>query len=316
MGDLLKGQWRAEGDFPQDKTGHFVRPDAPFRNWVTASGEAGPSGAGGFKAEPGRYHLIVSLACPWAHRTLIFRRLKGLEGMISLSVVHWLLSDRGWTFDEGRGVIPDPIFGASALSEFYVKARPDFSGRVTVPVLWDRKTGTIVNNESSEIIRMFNSAFDGVGAAEGDYYPSELRAEIDALNARVYATVNNGVYRAGFATAQEAYEEAFRALFDTLDFLEARLAGRRFLFGERLTEADWRLFTTLIRFDPVYFGHFKCNLREIADYPALSRYLRQLYHWPKVAETVDFFHIKHHYYASHLRINPTGIVPLGPELNL
>jgi glutathionyl-hydroquinone reductase len=316
MGDLLKGQWRAEGDFPQDKTGHFVRPDAPFRNWVTASGEAGPSGAGGFKAEPGRYHLIVSLACPWAHRTLIFRRLKGLEGMISLSVVHWLLSDRGWTFDEGRGVIPDPIFGASALSEFYVKARPDFSGRVTVPVLWDRKTGTIVNNESSEIIRMFNSAFDGVGAAEGDYYPSELRAEIDALNARVYATVNNGVYRAGFATAQEAYEEAFRALFDTLDFLEARLAGQRFLCGERLTEADWRLFTTLIRFDPVYFGHFKCNLREIADYPALSRYLRQLYHWPKVAETVDFFHIKHHYYASHLRINPTGIVPVGPELNL
>jgi putative glutathione S-transferase len=316
MGDLLKGQWRAEGDFPQDKTGHFVRPDAPFRNWVTASGEAGPSGAGGFKAEPGRYHLIVSLACPWAHRTLIFRRLKGLEGMISLSVVHWLLSDRGWTFDEGRGVIPDPIFGASALSEFYVKARPDFSGRVTVPVLWDRKTGTIVNNESSEIIRMFNSAFDGVGAAEGDYYPSELRAEIDALNARVYATVNNGVYRAGFATTQEAYEEAFRALFDTLDFLEARLAGQRFLCGERLTEADWRLFTTLIRFDPVYFGHFKCNLREIADYPALSRYLRQLYHWPKVAETVDFFHIKHHYYASHLRINPTGIVPVGPELNL
>jgi glutathionyl-hydroquinone reductase len=316
MGDLLKGQWRAEGDFPQDRTGHFVRPDAPFRNWVTASGDAGPSGAGGFKAEPGRYHLIVSLACPWAHRTLIFRRLKGLENMISASVVHWLLRDRGWTFDEGRGVIPDPIFGASALSEFYVKARPDFSGRVTVPVLWDKKTGTIVNNESSEIIRMFNSAFDSVGAAEGDYYPSELRAEIDALNARIYATVNNGVYRAGFATTQEAYEEAFRALFDTLDFLEARLAGQRFLFGERLTEADWRLFTTLIRFDPVYFGHFKCNLREIADYPALSRYLRELYHWPKVAETVDFFHIKHHYYASHLRINPMGIVPLGPELSL
>ena len=198
MGVLQKGSWRAEGDFPHDRTGHFVRPDAPFRNWVTASGEAGPSGAGGFKAEPGRYHLIVSLACPWAHRTLIFRRLKGLEDMISLSVVHWLLRDRGWTFDEGRGVIPDPIFGASALSEFYVKARPDFSGRVTVPVLWDKKTSTIVNNESSEIIRMFNSAFDGVGAAEGDYYPSELRAEIDALNARIYATVNNGVYRAGF----------------------------------------------------------------------------------------------------------------------
>ncbi len=316
MGDLLKGTWRAEGDFPHDRTGRFVRPDAPFRNWVTASGESGPTGLGGFKAEPGRYHLIVSLACPWAHRTLIFRRLKGLESMISLSVVHWLLRERGWTFDEGPGVIPDPIFGARGLSEFYVKARPDFSGRVTVPVLWDKQTSTIVNNESSEIIRMFNSAFDGVGAAEGDYYPSDLKSEIDALNARVYATVNNGVYRAGFATTQEAYEEAFSALFETLDVLETRLAGQRFLFGERLTEADWRLFTTLIRFDPVYFGHFKCNLREIADYPALSRYLRELYHWPKVAETVDFFHIKHHYYASHLRINPTGIVPLGPEVKL
>ena len=316
MGEFLKGTWRAESDFPHDRTGHFVRPDAPFRNWVTASGEAGPSGAGGFKAEPGRYHLIISLACPWAHRTLIFRRLKGLEGMISLSVVHWLLAERGWTFDKGRGVIPDPIFGASELREFYVKARSDYSGRVTVPVLWDKKTGTIVNNESSEIIRMFNHAFDAAGAAKGDYYPSELRTEIDALNARIYATVNNGVYRAGFATTQEAYEEAFRALFETLDMLEARLERQRFLCGETLTEADWRLFTTLIRFDPVYFGHFKCNLREIRDYPALSRYLGELYHWPGVAETVDFFHIKHHYYASHLRINPTGIVPLGPEMKL
>jgi putative glutathione S-transferase len=316
MGDFLKGTWRAEGDFPHDGSGRFVRPYAPFRNWVTASGEPGPTGSGGFKAEAGRYHLIVSLACPWAHRTLIFRQLKCLESVISLSVVHWLLSERGWTFDEGRGVIPDPVFGAKALSEFYVKARPDYSGRVTVPVLWDKKTSTIVNNESSEIIRMFNSAFDAVGAWEGDYYPSDLRAEIDALNARVYATVNNGVYRAGFATTQEAYEEAFRALFETLDFLESRLKGQRFLFGERLTEGDWRLFTTLIRFDPVYFGHFKCNLREIRDYPALSRYLRDLYRWPKVAETVDFFHIKHHYYASHLRINPTGIVPLGPEMKL
>ena len=260
MGEFLKGSWRAESDFPHDRTGHFVRPDAPFRNWVTASGEAGPSGVGGFKAEPGRYHLIISLACPWAHRTLIFRKLKGLESMISLSVVHWLLAERGWTFDKGRGVIPDPIFGASELREFYVKARSDYSGRVTVPVLWDKKTGTIVNNESSEIIRMFNHAFDAAGAAKGDYYPSELRTEIDALNARIYATVNNGVYRAGFATSQQAYEEAFRALFETLDMLEARLAGQRFLCGERLTEADWRLFTTLIRFDPVYFGHFKCNL--------------------------------------------------------
>jgi putative glutathione S-transferase len=316
MGRLLNGSWRADARFPHDKTGRFVRPDAPFRHWVTASGEPGPSGVGGFKAEPGRYHLIVSLACPWAHRTLIFRKLKGLENMISLSVVHWLLGDRGWTFEPGRGVIPDPIFGSKALSEFYVRARPDFSGRVTVPVLWDKETGTIVNNESSEIIRMFNSAFDGVGAAVGDYYPSDVRPEIDALNAHIYATVNNGVYRAGFAATQEAYEEAFRALFDTLDMLEARLSERRFLIGERLTEADWRLFTTLIRFDPVYFGHFKCNLREIRAYPALTRYLRELYRWPGVAETVDFFHIKHHYYASHLRINPTGIVPLGPEMKL
>ena len=316
MGDLSRGQWRAEGDFPHDRGGHFVRPDSPFRNWITPTGEPGPSGIGGFKAEPGRYHLIISLACPWAHRTLIFRRLKGLEGMISLSVVHWLLAERGWTFDPAPGVIPDPIFGAERLSEFYVKARPDFSGRVTVPVLWDKERSTIVNNESSEIIRMFNHAFDRVGAAEGDYYPSELRAEIDALNARIYATVNNGVYRAGFATSQEAYEEAFRALFETLDWLEARLAGQRFLCGERLTEADWRLFTTLIRFDPVYYGHFKCNFRRIADYPALQRFLRELYHRPGIAETVDFFHIKHHYYASHRRINPTGIVPLGPEPDL
>jgi glutathionyl-hydroquinone reductase len=316
MGDLMKGAWRADGDFPHDRTGHFVRPDAPFRNWVTATGEPGPRGVGGFKAEPGRYHLIVSLACPWAHRTLIFRKLKGLEGMISLSVVNWLLADRGWTFDPAPGVIPDPIFAAERLSEFYLKARPDFSGRVTVPVLWDRRTSRIVNNESSEIIRMFNSAFDSVGAAEGDFYPQDLRAEIDALNGRIYATVNNGVYRAGFATSQEAYEEAFHALFETLDMLEARLASRRFLCGERVTEADWRLFTTLIRFDPVYFGHFKCNLREIMDYPALQRYLRELYHWPGIAGTVDFFHIKHHYYGSHLRINPTGIVPLGPEMKL
>ena len=316
MGQLLKGAWRAEDRVPQDRSGHFVRAETQFRNWVTASGEPGPTGIGGFKAEPGRYHLIVSLACPWAHRTLIFRRLKGLEAMISLSVVHWLLRERGWTFEEGEGVIPDPIFGAKELRQFYVKARPDYSGRVTVPVLWDRKTNTIVNNESSEIIRMFNSAFDAVGAAEGDFYPEDLRSEVDTLNARVYSTVNNGVYRAGFATSQEAYEEAFRALFETLDWLEARLAKQRFLFGERMTEADWRLFTTLVRFDPVYFGHFKCNLRRIADYAALSRYLSALYHWPKVAETVDFFHIKHHYYASHLRINPSGIVPLGPEIKL
>ena len=316
MGVLLKGSWRAEGAFPHDKTGHFVRPDAPFRNWVTASGEAGPSGSGGFKAEAGRYHLIVSLACPWAHRTLIFRKLKGLEGMISLSVVHWLLGERGWTFDEGRGVIPDPLFGAQVLSEFY--SRRGLTIAVESPC---RCCGTRRRARSSTTNCPRSSACSIMPSmASARRRATITRAssdnEIDALNARIYATVNNGVYRAGFATTQGAYEEAFRALFETLDFLEQRLAGQRFLCGERLTEADWRLFTTLIRFDPVYFGHFKCNLREIRDYPALSRYLKELYHWPGVAETTDFFHIKHHYYASHLRINPTGIVPLGPELDL
>jgi glutathionyl-hydroquinone reductase len=231
MGDLLKGTWRAEDIRPNDASGRFVRAETQFRNWVTADGKPGPTGVGGFHAAAGRYHLIVSLACPWAHRTLILRKLKGLESMISLSVVHWLLAERGWTFDEGRGVIPDPIFGANCLSEFYVRARPDYSGRVTVPILWDKESNTIVNNESPEIIRMFNSAFDGIGAAEGDYYPADLRAEIDALNSRIYATVNNGVYRVGFAQTQEAYEEAFRALFETLDRLEARLASRQFLCG-------------------------------------------------------------------------------------
>ena len=236
--------------------------------------------------------------------------------MISLSVVNWLMAERGWTFDPGPGVTAEPLFGAATLAEIYLKARPDMTGRVTVPVLWDRERETIVNNESSEIIRMFNSAFDRLGAAEGDYYPEDLRPEIDALNARIYPNVNNGVYRAGFATSQAAYDEAFRAVFETLDWLEARLADRRFLSGDRLTEADWRLFTTLIRFDPVYVGHFKCNLRPIRDYPALTRYLRDLYRWPGVAETVNFDHIKGHYYQSHRRINPTGIVPLGPEILL
>jgi putative glutathione S-transferase len=316
MGDMQKGAWRAESTFPSDTTGHFVRAPTSFHNWVTADGAAGPTGAGGYKAEAGRYHLFISLACPWAHRTLIFRRLKGLEGMISLSVVNWLMRERGWTFDPAPGVIADPILGAGALSELYAKAEPNYSGRVTVPVLWDKRTNTIVNNESSEIIRMFNSAFDGVGAAAGDYYPEDLREEIDALNTRIYATVNNGVYRAGFARSQAAYDEAFRALFETLDWLEGRLADKRFLCGERLTEADWRLFTTLVRFDVVYFGHFKCNLREIRQYRALQRYLSELYHWPGVAETVNFEHIKGHYYASHLMINPSGIVPLGPEVAL
>ena len=283
---------------------------------ITPGGEPGPTGVGGYKAEPGRYHLYVSLACPWASRTLIYRKLKGLEKLVTLSDTHWRMLERGWTFDPGPRVIPDPIFGAGALHEIYAVAKPDFTGRVTVPVLFDRKTLTIVNNESADIIRMFNACFDGVGAREGDYYPKELRAEIDALNALIYATVNNGVYRCGFATTQAAYEEAFNALFATLDQLEARLARQRFLAGERVTEADWRLFTTLVRFDPVYVGHFKCNLRRIADYPALTRYRKELYRCPGVAETVDIFHIKRHYYESHRMLNPRGIVPLGPELDL
>src|SRR5271169_478874 len=316
MGLLVEGHWRDGWYDTSTSGGRFVRRESTIRNWITSDGAPGPTGGGGFNAESGRYHLYVSLACPWAHRTLIFRTLKRLETAISVSVVHWFLGEHGWTFDGGPGVIADPIAAAQRLQEVYIRSNPTYTGRVTVPVLWDKQRNEIVSNESSEIIRMLNSAFDDVGASSGDFYPIGLRDMIDAFNARIYATVNNGVYKAGFATTQQAYEEAFRALFETLDMLEARLAGQRFLCGERLTEADWRLFTTLIRFDPVYFGHFKCNLREIREYPALSRYLSELYHLPGVAETVDFFHIKHHYYASHLRINPTGIVPVGPELVL
>jgi glutathionyl-hydroquinone reductase len=316
MGLLLNGAWSQENAFPTDAGGRFVRPSSPFRNWITPDGAAGASGAGGFAAEAGRYHLYVSLACPWAHRTLIFRKLKGLEGLIGLSVVHWLMRENGWTFDDGPGIIPDPVRHARFLHQLYTAAQADYSGRVTVPVLWDLETGRIVNNESSEIIRMFNSAFDGVGAAPGDFYPAELRVEIDALNERIYGTVNNGVYRAGFARSQAAYDDAVRALFATLDWLDERLAMHHWLCGDRLTEADWRLFTTLIRFDAVYVGHFKCNIRRIADYPNLSRYLRELYAQPGIAATVNFKHIKGHYYGSHPQLNPSGIVPLGPELDL
>ncbi|MEM7523353.1 MAG: glutathione S-transferase family protein [Pseudomonadota bacterium] len=296
--------------------GRFVRKPSAFRNWVTPDGAAGPSGVGGFKAEAGRYHLYISHACPWAHRTMIFRALKGLDDKISVSVVHWLMADQGWTFAEGKGVVPDPINGAAYMHQVYTAADPTYSGRVTVPALWDKETETIVSNESAEIIRMFNSAFDGVGAAAGDYYPQALRNEIDAVNARVYETVNNGVYRAGFATTQDAYEEAVIALFETLDWLDDRLTRQRYLVGDRLTEADWRLFTTLLRFDPVYVGHFKCNIRRIADYLQLSGYLRDLYQRPGVAETVNMAHIKRHYYASHGTINPTAITPVGPVLDL
>ncbi|MEM7567000.1 MAG: glutathione S-transferase family protein, partial [Pseudomonadota bacterium] len=276
MGLLIDGEWHDQWYDTKKSGGKFVRSDAGFRNWVTPDGSAGPSGTGGFKAEPGRYHLYVSLACPWAHRALVFRALKGLEDAISVSVVNDFMGDEGWTFEPGEGVVPDPLFGASRMFQIYQRAKPDYTGRVTVPVLWDKAGGAMVSNESSEIIRMFNSAFDGVGAdASLDFYPEALRGEIDAVNARVYDTVNNGVYKSGFATTQGAYEDAVNPLFETLDWLEERLADERWLVGNRLTEADWRLFTTLVRFDPVYVGHFKCNIRRIADYPALSGYLRQ-----------------------------------------
>lgn len=315
MGLLVDGQWHDQWYDTKKTAGRFQRSEAQFRNWVTADGAPGPSGRGGFSAEAGRYHLYVSLACPWAHRTLIFRALKGLSDMIGVSVVHPFMGDQGWTFATGPGVVADAVNGADLLHQVYTRAAADYSGRVTVPVLWDKSQNTIVTNESSEIIRMFNSAFDGVGALKGDYYPEALRSQIDEINERVYHTVNNGVYRAGFATTQEAYEEAVVELFDTLDFLEARLSQQRYLVGDRLTEADWRLFTTLVRFDPVYVGHFKCNTRRIIDYPNLWGLTRELYQVPGVAETVDMKHIKDHYYGSHTSINPTRIVPVGPEID-
>ncbi|CAN5545816.1 glutathione S-transferase family protein [soil metagenome] len=315
MGLMIDGVWRHEDAFPTDPGGRFTRAASPLRNWVTPDGAAGPSGSGGFAAEAGRYHLYVSLACPWAHRTLIFRELKGLQDMIGLSVVHWHMGKDGWTFADGPGVIADPIHHAQLLHQVYTASDPAFTGRITVPVLWDRKSAQIINNESSEIIRMMNSAFDGIGALPGDYYPEDLRGDIDALNARIYDTVNNGVYKSGFARSQQAYDEAVGTLFDSLDWLEEILSVRRWLLGERLTEADWRLFTTLVRFDAVYVGHFKCNIRRIKDYPNLTRYLKELYRQPGIAGTVDIHHIKHHYYESHPQLNPSGIVPVGPRLD-
>jgi putative glutathione S-transferase len=315
MGLLIDGEWHDQWYDTRSTGGRFVRAASTFRNWVTPDGSPGPSGEGGFKAEPGRYHLYVSYSCPWASRTLIFRALKGLKDMIGLSVTHWLMAENGWTFADGEGVVPDTVNGVSYLHQLYKLAAPRYSGRVTVPVLWDKQRRTIVTNESSEIIRMFNSAFDKVGAEAGDYYPEPLRAEIDAVNERIYDTVNNGVYKAGFATTQEAYEAALFPLFDTLDWLEERLKERRFLLGSQPTEADWRLFTTLIRFDPVYVGHFKCNLRRLVDYPNLFAYTRDLYQWPRVRETVNFLHIKRHYFMSHATINPTRIVPAGPMID-
>ncbi len=316
MGLLVDGVWSDQWYDTKSTGGKFKRQVSSFRNWVTADGSAGPSGDAGFKAEPDRYHLYVSLACPWAHRTLIFRVLKGLEDAISVDVVHYHMGENGWEFDPDiDGPTPDTVNGKDKLYEVYTQANPAYSGRVTVPVLWDKQQNTIVNNESSEIIHMFNSAFDGVNAKTGDYYPQELRAEIDAINETVYRCVNNGVYKAGFATSQEAYEDAFAALFDTLDMLEVKLSKQRYLVGNMLSEADWRLFTTLVRFDPVYVGHFKCNKRRIADYPNLSNYVRDLYQVPGVKETMNLIHIKRHYYGSHSTVNPTGVVPLGPEID-
>jgi glutathionyl-hydroquinone reductase len=315
MGLLLDGSWvdRLPDDGASD--GRFKRQDSAIRNWITPDGTPGPTGDGGFRAEPSRYHLYVSLACPWAHRTLIFRVLKGLEKAISVSVVHWFMGEQGWSFEDGPGVILDPVGGARYLHEVYVRSDPAYTGRVTVPVLWDKQRNTIVSNESAEIIRMLNSAFDAAGAVPGDFYPAELREVIDPFNARIYATVNNGVYKSGFATTQAAYEEAVLPLFETLDMLETHLATNRYLCGDRLTEADWRLFTTLVRFDPVYSGHFKCNLRRLVDYPNLWAFTRELYQRPGIAGTTNFTHIKRHYYQSHRSINPTGIVPVGPELD-
>ena len=315
MGLLVDGEWRDQWYDTRATGGRFKRDISRFRNWVTADGRAGPTGASGFPAEPDRYHLYVSFACPWAHRTLIFRKLKGLDDMISLSVVHWYMAENGWTFAEGDGVVADPIHDADYMYQVYQAADASYTGRVTVPVLWDKEKNTIVSNESADIIRMLNSAFDAIGATEGDYYPEALREEIDEINARVYDTVNNGVYKAGFATTQEAYEEAVEPLFESLDWLDDRLSTQRYLLGDRITEADWRLFTTLLRFDPVYVGHFKCNRRRIVDFENLWPYVRDLYQVPGVADTVHIDHIKSHYYGSHDTINPTRIVPVGPDID-
>ncbi|WP_421700248.1 glutathione S-transferase family protein [Ancylobacter sp.] len=319
MGLLVEGKWVDKWYDTKSTGGRFVRTTTSFRNWITADGSPGPTGEGGFPAEAGRYHLYVSLACPWAHRTLIMRALKGLEDIISVSVVDPFMGEEGWVFADhaarrSEGATTDAVLGKQRLYEVYLAADPAYSGRVTVPVLWDKTRGTIVSNESAEIIRMLNTAFAAFTEDRHDYYPAALAEEIDALNARVYDAVNNGVYKAGFATAQDAYEEAVTALFKELDALEAKLEGRDWLLGEALTEADIRLFTTLIRFDPVYVGHFKCNIRRIFDYKNLSRYVRAFYALPGVAGTVNLTHIKRHYYESHKTINPTGVVPVGPEV--
>ena len=315
MGLLVDGQWVDQWYDTKKTGGRFVRTQTQFRNWITADCSAGPTGQAGYKAEANRYHLYVSLACPWASRTLMIRTLKGLEDMISISVVHPLMLEHGWTFEEGEGVIGDPIFQARYLHEVYTAVKPDYTGRVTVPVLFDKKTKTIVNNESSEIIRMLNTAFDGLGVKLGNYVPDQWLEEIDTVNDFVYHRINNGVYKAGFATKQEVYEEEVTTLFAALDQMEERLAGQDYLVGNRLTEADIRLFTTLVRFDTVYFGHFKCNLKPLTAYPNLWAYTKRIYQLPGIAQTVNFDHIKRHYYGSHKTINPTGVIPMGPTLD-
>lgn len=313
MGQLVEGVWRRGWIDTAATGGRFERAPARFRNWVTPDGAPGPTGVGGFRAEAGRYHLYVSYACPWAHRTLILRALKGLAGVIGVSVVHPDMLDEGWTFDTAfPGATGDRLHGAAYLREIYLRADPRMTGRVTVPVLWDTATGTIVSNESAEILRMFNSAFDGVTGNTHDFFPAPLRPAIEAANARIHDGLNNGVYRAGFATTQEAYDAAVREVFATLDWLEGVLTGRPFVVGDRVTEADWRLLPTLVRFDAVYHGHFKCNRARIVDYPALRAYTRRLYRWPGVAATVRLDHIVRHYHYSHARLNPHRIVPIGP----
>ena len=310
MGLLVDGVWHDTWYDTGSNDGRFKREEAVFRNWVTADGSSA------YPAEPGRYHLYVSYACPWAHRTLVFRKLKGLDDIVSVSVVDPRMAEHGWTFGDYPGATGDTVNGASFLYQIYTKAKPDMTGRVTVPVLWDKKTGAIVSNESSEIIRMLNSAFDQVGGDRSvDFWPEDLRSEIETINGPIYDHVNNGVYRAGFATTQEAYDEAHDDLFRTLDMLETRLAKQRYLVGDRLTEADWRLFTTLVRFDPVYHGHFKCNRQRLSEFPHLWNYLLELYQFPGVVETVNMDHIKTHYYWSHTTINPTRIVPRGPDID-
>ncbi|WP_170530295.1 glutathione S-transferase family protein [Ruegeria arenilitoris] len=316
MGLLVDGTWHDTWYDTKSTGGAFKRSAAQFRNWITADGSAGPSGKDGFKAEAGRYHLYVSLACPWAHRTLIFRQLKELQDLITVSVVHPDMLDRGWTFQtDDHGATGDALYGLDYAYQVYTRADPNYSGRVTVPILWDKVQETIVSNESSEIIRMFNSAFDQITGNTDDYWPAEMRDAIEEVNARVYSNVNNGVYKSGFATTQEAYDAAVHPLFDTLDWLEDRLSTNRYLMGDRLTEADWRLFTTLIRFDPVYHLHFKCNRRRLIEYSNLWAYTRELYQWPGVAGTVNLHHIVRHYHYSHDSINPHRIIPINPVLD-